>query len=179
MKVFTTAAVLFIAAVWLAVPTIELHLALQGPGERPKNPSVIMLGDSHTEFVNWGLLLHCKGILNLGIGGNTTSQMLTRLPDALTLNPRLLIVMGGTNDALQHIAPQTTANNLRQMGNMAKANSVRFISLTPPQAGNPIGVGDLSIPFTRDDLLSDHIHLRASGYAKWRDTLTPIVREYC
>lgn len=176
MKLFATAIVATIGAGWLALPSVELRLALRNS----EHPSVVMLGDSHTDFVNWNILFRCSKVANFGVGGNTTAQMLDRLPGILALNPKLVIVMGGTNDALQGIAPETMAGNLRQMESLAKANNVRFVSLTPPPlAGHTIGVGDVSIPFTQDDLLKDQIHLRASGYAKWRDAIAPIVREYC
>ncbi len=177
MKTLAAAAAAVVSAVWLAMPEIELRLALRGGHQ---HPSIVMLGDSHTDFVNWKILTRCSNIANLGVGGNTTAQMLARLPAALALSPRLVIVMGGTNDALQHIDPGVTIANLRHMEDMASARGIRFVSLTPPPLqGQAIAVGALAIPFTADDVLDDGIHLRASGYAKWRNAITPIVREYC
>lgn len=178
MKTIAVTAAAIISAAWLATPEIELRLALRGAGHQ--HPSIVMLGDSHTDFVNWKILARCRNTANLGVGGNTTAQMLARLPAALALSPRLVIVMGGTNDALQSVDASVTTTNLRQMEDLASARGVRFVSLTPPPFhGRSIEVGALAVPFTADDILADGIHLRASGYAKWRDAIAPIVREYC
>jgi lysophospholipase L1-like esterase len=36
----------------------------------------------------------------------------------------------------------------------------------------------VALPIDATDL-RDGLHLRASGYAKWRDTIDPLVRQYC
>jgi lysophospholipase L1-like esterase len=37
----------------------------------------------------------------------------------------------------------------------------------------------LKVPFSSDDLAVDGIHLRRSGYVKWRDAIAPIVKDIC
>lgn len=163
---------------WLGLaPTIELHRALQPTSEpNPLHPTIVMLGDSHTAFVNWRMLLHCPNIANDGVGGNTTAQILARLPSVIAQNPRLVILMAGTNDALQHIDASETSKNIQAIQADLSKNVINLETISPP-----LSVAPATIPvfFDSSDLLPDGVHLRRSGYAKWRDAVTPIVRRYC
>lgn len=168
-------------------PDIELWLAMKGAhGPQPENPSIIMLGDSHTAFVNWRLLEHCENIANFGVGGNNTSQILARLPDVLDKHPELVIVMAGTNDALQNIDPNVSRANLRSIETQLINRKISFAILNPPPLPSHrerieaiAETASLTVPFSEDDLLADLIHLRRSAYAKWRDAIAPLVQKFC
>jgi lysophospholipase L1-like esterase len=184
----TIAAVCLVLAAlgWRERSRLELWLALQGAGANPEHPRIAMLGDSLVDSVNWRLLLHCNGIGNYGERGVTTGQMLARLPSILALKPRLVMVMGGTNDALLNIAPQETMANLGSIEAEAARNGVAFISFSPPSLPGKADVlasvraaASIAIPFDESDLSKDRIHLKASGYAKWRDAAMPTVLKYC
>ena len=171
---------------FLVQPTIELHLAMRGGGTNPEHPTIVMLGDSHTEIVNWRLLLRCPNIANHGVGGNNTAQILQRLPDVVALKPKLIVLMAGTNDARRYVPPPETIANLQAIKEGVTGLGIELISLTPPplpSRGNAISTAisaaSVTVPFTDDDLMSDKIHLRRSGYAKWRDAVAPIVEKYC
>ena len=178
---------LVLAAVgWRERSRLELWLAMQGAGSNPERPLIAMLGDSLVDSVNWRLLLHCDGIGNYGVRGDTTAQMLARLPRILELKPKLLMVMGGTNDALLEIAPQETMANLKAIEAEATRNGAAYISFSPPPLPVRAGVlalvravASIAIPFDEGDLAKDRIHLKASGYAKWRDAAMQTVPKYC
>jgi lysophospholipase L1-like esterase len=185
----TTIAVmcLLLAAIgWRERSRLELWLAMQGAGANPEHPRIAMLGDSLVDTVNWRLLLHCKVIGNYGERGATTAQMLARLPSILALKPKLVMVMGGTNDALLDIAPQETMANLRAIEAEATRNGIAFISFSPPPLPGKADVlapvraaASIAIPFEESDLSKDRIHLKVSGYAKWRDAAMQTVVKYC
>jgi GDSL-like Lipase/Acylhydrolase family len=178
---------LVLAAVgWLERSRLELWLAMQGAGSNPERPLIAMIGDSLVDSVNWRMLLHCDGIGNYGVRGDTTAQMLARLPRILELKPKLLMLMGGTNDALLEIAPQETIANLKAIEAEATRNGAAYISFSPPPL--PVGAdvlapvraaASIAIPFDEGDLAKDRIHLKASGYAKWRDAAMQTVPKYC
>ena len=178
---------LVLAAVgWLEPSRLELWLAMQGAGSNPERPLIAMIGDSLVDSVNWRLLLHCDGIGNYGVRGDTTGQMLARLPRILELKPKLLMVMGGTNDALLEIAPQETIANLKTIEVEATRNGTAYISFSPPPLPVKADVlapvraaASIAIPFDEGDLAKDRIHLKASGYAKWRDAAMQTVPKYC
>ena len=178
---------LVLAAVgWRERSRLELWLAMQGAGSNPEHPLIAMLGDSLVDSVNWRLLLHCDGIGNYGARGDTTTQMLARLPRILELKPKLLMVMGGTNDALLEIVPQETIANLKAIEAEATRNGTAYVSFSPPPLPvradvlAPVRAAvSIAIPFDEGDLARDHVHLRASGYAKWRDAAMQTVLKYC
>jgi lysophospholipase L1-like esterase len=86
---------------------------------------IVFLGDSITE--GWHTLdqdlagLHCK-VVNRGIGGDTTPNLLYRLQaDVLDLHPRALVILIGTNDLGEHTAPADIADNLGRLHRQIRA----------------------------------------------------------
>jgi lysophospholipase L1-like esterase len=76
---------------------------------------IVMLGDSITEGVEWNELLGLCGIANRGIGGDTTQNILERLPSVYQLHPAKCFVMAGINDILQNIPYETTIDNYERI----------------------------------------------------------------
>lgn len=81
---------------------------------------LVFVGDSITE--GWGALLQQDfgdlgvKVVNRGIGGDTTPNLLYRLQDdVLSLHPRGLVILIGTNDLGQHTAPADIAANLKDL----------------------------------------------------------------
>lgn len=52
---------------------------------------------------------------NLGVPGNKTSQMLTRMPDVLQNLPTVCVIYGGINDQLNSISTTTMSSNIQSM----------------------------------------------------------------
>jgi hypothetical protein len=78
--------------------------------------TVVFLGDSITQ--GWGDTLGGKFIgmkvANRGISGDTTRGMLIRLKeDVLSLNPRAVVILMGTNDLEEKAEPETIAANVK------------------------------------------------------------------
>ena len=79
--------------------------------------AIVFVGDSITE--GWATLnqdfadLGVK-VVNRGIGGDTTPNLVYRLEeDVLSLHPRALVILIGTNDLGEHTPPAQIADNLR------------------------------------------------------------------
>lgn len=100
-------------------------------------PEVVFLGDSITRFWSdedpafFGLTR-----LNRGIGGETTREMRARFDaDVIALRPRIVHIMGGTND-LWHGDPGPQATNalanLRWMGARAREHGIAVVLAAPP-----------------------------------------------
>jgi lysophospholipase L1-like esterase len=178
---------LFGAAVYYLIQQFELHEALRPHNlANPDHPSIAFLGDSHTEVPNWDTLLNCHGTANYGTGGDTSAQILKRLDNVIAARPRLVIVMAGTNDALQEISPEVTVLNIESIKRKLRAERIPHVVLAPPPLpakADAIEVisdaATLKIPFAATDLLDDGVHLRRSGYAKWRDALEPFSKTLC
>lgn len=115
---------------------------------------VVWMGDSITDNLHntqrFGPFFPGKPYLNRGIGGQVTGQMLLRFyPDVIALQPKAVIIFGGTNDIGGNIGPvplETVENNLAAMADMARANNIKVIlaSVTPVcdiPGKNPITAG--------------------------------------
>jgi lysophospholipase L1-like esterase len=95
-------------------------------------PRVIFLGDSITE--SWHLSdlgLSQLEVLNRGISGQTTPQMLVRFQqDVVTLRPAVVHILAATNDFAENTGPTTLAaieDNFRSMAEIAHANHIRVV----------------------------------------------------
>lgn len=80
---------------------------------------IVFVGDSITD--GWRTLeqdfadLPLK-VVNRGIGGDTTPNLLYRLQDdILDLHPRALVILIGTNDLGEHTSPADIADNLGKL----------------------------------------------------------------
>jgi lysophospholipase L1-like esterase len=102
------------------------------------HPDVVFMGDSITE--NWIIadptLFNAK-VLDRGIGGQTTPQMLLRFyQDVVALRPKVVHIMAGTNDISGNTGATTDGaivQNIRAMIDIAKSNDIRVVlaSITP------------------------------------------------
>jgi lysophospholipase L1-like esterase len=101
---------------------------------------VVFMGDSITD--NWpqprfGAFFPGKAYVGRGISGQTTPQMLIRMrPDVIALEPKVVVILGGTNDIAGNTGPMTDEQiegNLASMAELASANGIRVVlsSITP------------------------------------------------
>ncbi|HEX4648732.1 MAG TPA: SGNH/GDSL hydrolase family protein [Steroidobacteraceae bacterium] len=109
------------------------------PAPRAAVPRVVFIGDSITEGWNLaGLALARVEVLNRGIGGQTTPQMLLRFrQDVVELEPSVVHILAGTNDFAGNTGPTTLEaieDNLMSMVEIARANQVRVVLGSVPPA---------------------------------------------
>lgn len=99
----------------------------------------VFMGDSITDL--WsrqaGGFFPGNPYINRGISGQTTPQMLIRFrPDVIALQPKVVVILAGTNDIAGNTGPMTLAmieDNLATMAELARAHGIRvvFASLLP------------------------------------------------
>ena len=72
-----------------------------------------------------------KPYINRGIGGQTTPQMLVRFrPDVIDLQPKVVVILAGTNDIAGNTGPSTLkmiADNIFSMCELAEANHIKVV----------------------------------------------------
>ena len=72
-----------------------------------------------------------KPYVGRGISGQTTPQMLVRFrQDVIALKPKVVVILGGTNDIAGNTGPSTLEmieDNLASMTELAKANGIRVV----------------------------------------------------
>jgi len=116
----------------------EADLALAKPvaGEN----RVVFMGDSITQGWHFDSAVGGfpgKPYINRGISGQTTPQMVLRFrQDVIALEPKVVVILGGTNDIAGNTGPMTleqTEDNLASMADLATANHIRVVlcSVTP------------------------------------------------
>ena len=98
---------------------------------------VVFLGDSIT--AGWDLTKSFPGkpYVNRGIGWQNTAQMLLRFrPDVIRLRPKVVVILGGTNDISGAYGPMSLEDieaNYESMAELARANGIQvvFASVLP------------------------------------------------
>lgn len=99
----------------------------------PNENRVVFMGDSITDA--WprvaGEFFASRPYIGRGISGQTTQQMLIRFrPDVIRLQPKVVVILGGTNDLAGNTGPATPEEiqgNLMSMAELAKANGIRVV----------------------------------------------------
>jgi lysophospholipase L1-like esterase len=103
---------------------------------------MVFIGDSITEF--WAQAnpkLFSGGFVNRGIGGQLTWQMLVRFrQDVIDLHPRVVHILGGTNDLVGLAGATTLAeveSNIKTMIELAQAHGIAVVLGAVPPMGPP------------------------------------------
>ncbi|MGH9524992.1 MAG: glycoside hydrolase family 3 C-terminal domain-containing protein [Terriglobales bacterium] len=105
------------------------NAALPAPNEGEDR--VVFMGDSITD--GWKLPEYFPGkeYVNRGISGQTTPQMLIRMrPDVIELQPKVVIILAGTNDIAGNTGPMTVEQierNYASMADLAAAHNIKVI----------------------------------------------------
>lgn len=116
---------------------------------------VVFMGDSITD--NWigaDAALFTGGLVDRGISGQTTPQMLVRFrEDVIALKPRAVHIMAGTNDIAGNTGASTmeiVQGNIASMADLARANGITvIIASTPPAAAFPWSKDKRPVPQIR------------------------------
>jgi len=114
---------------------------------------VVFMGDSITDMwvqPRFGAFFPGKPYIGRGIGGQTTPQMVLRFrADVIALQPKVVVILAGTNDLSANTGPITleeTEGNLASMAELARAHGIRVVlsSVMPvsnyghDRDGNPV-----------------------------------------
>ena len=173
----------------------------------PSRARVVMLGDSITEFGIWDEWLPDTPIVNRGIGGEISSQVLARLSSAID-QPLAVFLLVGTNDLAFGVAPLEIAHNvasiLREIERVAPGTPVVVQSVMPRALVFRDEIVTLNLLFKnlvtnapdhvryldlwpvlatpegslRPELTEDRLHLNGNGYREWVEVLRPIMDEF-
>src|SRR5262245_62874987 len=135
------------------------------------------MGDSITDAwpqPRFGAFFPGKNYVGRGISGQTTPQMLIRMrPDVIALKPKVVVILGGTNDIAGNTGPMTDEQiegNLASMAELATANGIKVVlsSITPVSnyhVPNPNAVPQTTQrPLTRVRAINDWIRQYAAAH---------------
>jgi lysophospholipase L1-like esterase len=92
---------------------------------------VVFMGDSITDIWKLDKYFPGKPYVNRGIGGQTTPQMLIRFrPDVIDLQPKVVVILAGTNDIAGNTGPMSLAEiegNLQTMTELARVHGIHIV----------------------------------------------------
>ena len=104
-------------------------------------PDAVFLGNSITQ--NWSNFhpdfFKLNNYVGKGVGGEVTSQMLTRFrKDVLELQPCVVVILAGTNDIAQnqgYVTHRQIMDNIASMADLARFHNIRVILCSVLPAG--------------------------------------------
>lgn len=174
----------------------------------PVASKVVALGDSltfgysvDTEVAYPAILANLTGwkIINAGINGNTSADVLARIDTIVAQNPDLVLLSVGGNDVLRQVPSELTAANITATIQMLKAADIPIILIAQPYFSvsalfgrardNPIYASiaeSENIPLyskrwseilSSDALKSDQVHANAAGYRYFAEGLYEYLQE--
>src|SRR4029077_4477105 len=110
----------------------EANAKLAAPAKDERR--VVLMGDSITDMwvqPRFGAFFPGKPYVGRGISGQTTPQMLLRFrADVMALQPKVVVILAGTNDIAGNTGPITleeTEGNLASMAELARAHGIRVV----------------------------------------------------
>jgi lysophospholipase L1-like esterase len=174
----------------------------------PVGSTVIALGDSltygygaSTETAYPTVLAELSKwrVINAGINGDTSADVLTRVNEITEQNPDLVLLGVGGNDVLQRIAPDTTRANIIATIDTLQSKNIDVVLIAEPHLSTSALFGKASdnpiyediaeaedIPLysdgwstilSDDALKSDRIHANAAGYRQFAEGLHEYLTE--
>lgn len=174
----------------------------------PAGSTVIALGDSLTfgqgastdtayptvlaELSNWQ-------VINTGINGNTSADVLARIKNITVQNPDLVLLGVGGNDVLRRVASETTRANITATIDKLQAVDIPVVLIAQPHfsvsalfgkvsdnpiykdiansEGIPLYANGWSAVLSDDTLKSDEIHANSAGYRQFAEDLYEYLQE--
>lgn len=120
------------AATDTAAPSTPARYSNQNTGPVPPPAAgedrVVFFGDSITEGGNLAQAFPGRPYINRGISGQNTSQMLRRFrADVVDPNPRVVVILAGTNDIASGVPLEKIESNIAAMADMAGAKGTRVV----------------------------------------------------
>lgn len=189
-------------------------ISLTGCGSEPKQEAlpagstVIALGDSltygygaSTETAYPAVLADLSKwkVINAGVNGDTSANVLTRVSDITKQSPDLVLLGVGGNDILQRVQPDTTRANITATIDTLKSANIDVVLIAEPYFSTsalfgkasdnplyediattedvPLYSGGWSAVLSDDTLKSDRIHANAEGYRQFAQGLYGYLQE--
>lgn len=109
----------------------QADLELAGSGGA--RPGVVFMGDSITQLWPLAASFPRQGYLDRGIAGQTSGQILGRFgQDVMDLDPRVVVLLAGSNDLRLDLPASLTEANLARMVALAHSARIAVVLCTLP-----------------------------------------------
>lgn len=171
-------------------------------------PKIVMLGDSITANGEWQEMFPDASIINRGIDGDTTVDILSRLDEVMARRPKAVFILVGFNDLFSGRSVETVINNYKQiLADLSGGGTHIYIQSAILPGGNiPYGTRraiaalnselagiaasseylifiDLNERLATNGMLDpeltlDGVHLNGKGYSIWAEMIAPHISKY-
>ncbi|WP_201509212.1 GDSL-type esterase/lipase family protein [Psychrobacter alimentarius] len=174
----------------------------------PAGSTVISLGDSLT--YGYGASLDAAyptvlanlsqwKVINAGVNGDTSADVLARVDDITAQNPDLVLLGVGGNDVLRRIPSETTRANINTTIETLQSENIEVVLIAEPYFSTsalfgkasdnpiyeeiadakkiPLYSGGWSAVLSDNTLKSDRIHANAAGYRQFAEGLHDYLQE--
>lgn len=163
----------------------------------PSGP-IVMLGDSLTKAGAWDRLLPDREVVNAGVEGDTTVDVANRLDDVVALDPAVVVLMAGTNEARRATVEQVVRgieDILFRLHRELPLTRLIICSVLPRERERADWIREVNIHTRqfaptvkaefldlwprfadddgelREELTTDRLHLTDAGYDAWAEPL--------
>lgn len=123
---------------------------------------IVMLGDSHIANFKWDSAFADVKLVNHGIGGDFSANLLNRIDNSLALHPKKIFIEIGANDLFLGVRPEQIIKNLDQLIGLIRAHEA-----SPEVFIHSIIPNDLPSPKS------------SSGCFVWIRSTNKLLQEYC
>lgn len=196
------AALMSALPMWADIPFREHRFgALEAQACTPDD--ILFVGNSITDMFPWGEAFASDHVLNRGVSGALSGEVLQHIDNFVAGQPRKVFLMIGTNDLGSGIAPKTVADNIdrivERIQTVSPRSEVYLQSILPSNVGtrtldqeqetnelikaiardrnlNYIDLWDDLLPILDDpDISYDRLHATVEGYRIWCEKLEPYI----
>ncbi|MFK7734123.1 MAG: GDSL-type esterase/lipase family protein [Pseudomonadales bacterium] len=162
---------------------------------------VVFIGDDLTAEALWSELFPELSVRNRGMNGQTTEEMLLRLPNIAQARPRIVLINSGASDLEALKPPAQIIANMREAVNLLQsfspASRLIIVGVLPTSTESMVATDELNHSLRQlsqthalefidlssalldgngrfmEGLADRRSRLHGAGYAKWRDLLKP------
>ncbi|MEJ3403321.1 GDSL-type esterase/lipase family protein [Rathayibacter sp. YIM 133350] len=163
--------------------------------------TIVFVGDSLTEAGQWDEWLPEENVINQGVGGQRTDDVIERLDEVVAAEPDAVVLLVGTNDLAWRKPKEEVGRNLEtilvELRKRIPGVRLLVVSLLPREQDYAADIRDLNRHIRqfvatvhgqfldlwpaladedgqlREDLGEDRLHLNAAGYEAWVAELKP------
>ena len=104
---------------------------------------IVMLGDSITAWGNWHLFFPPSRVINKGVAGYTTQNILSEINATIILRPNIIFLMIGINDLLRGVSVEQTFKQYTLIVDTLQKNKITVVmqatlECSRPQCGSTV-----------------------------------------
>ncbi len=122
---------------------------------------IVVLGDSRASGADWNKILQRNDVMNCGIGGYTTGQLIKKLDTAYSYKPSTCIIQIGINDIRNNVSNDTIFHHYTQIIDSLLTHHIkpRVTSIIPLRADYWSDLVDYKVVNAKADSLNHRLIL--------------------